>query len=132
MTFELASTPEEEAAGVVWDLVPAPGRVAVEVFNDVEERIIGAGLIVPPQRHPMGPKPTVGKVYAVCKPYTNDGEEYDAIFPVGVWVLFGQYTGSEISLNNRKFIVLRENDVVATVRSADEAKAPPIKVNARA
>jgi chaperonin GroES len=92
---------------------PAPGRIAVEVINNIEERMRKINLYLPPSG--VGAKPTVGKVIAVCDPYTKDGEEWEAIFPLGVHVVFGQYSGTQIQVGREQVIVLRETDILATI-----------------
>lgn len=93
-----------------YTLKPTPGRVAVEV--QTREGKYGS-LFIPVTAAPD--RPTIGRVCAVCDGYNADGEDYDPIFKVGDILVFGRYTGVEIEVGRKRIIVLRENDVLATL-----------------
>lgn len=88
-------------------LKPSPGRIAVEPFD--EPTRTSSGLYLPPSNK----QATVGRVVAVCEPYTKDGEEFEPIFRVGTIVCFGQFIGTVVQIERRSFILLREIDVLA-------------------
>lgn len=115
-----------------WTIKPAAARIAVEVVDETAERMRDLGLVIP-NRY-QGDKPVFGQVTAVCENYVQDGEEFDPIYPVGTWVLFGKFVGTEVQVGQRRVIVLRENDIIATLHPPAEAGAvelPRVKINAR-
>lgn len=58
-------------------------------------------------------KPQIGEVVAVGEGGVIDGKEIVMQIKVGDKVLFPKYSGSEIKLDNKNMIVLRQSDVLA-------------------
>ena len=85
---------------------PLAGRVIVEV-SPAEEKT-ASGLIIPDTAKE---KPQKGKVVAV-----GEGKKDEPItVKVGDTVLYGKYAGTEISVDGKEFLIMRESDIFAII-----------------
>ena len=91
-------------------LKPLYDRVIVE---RIEEDAKSAGGIIIPDT--AAEKPTQGKVAAVGTGKVVDGKVMDLTVKVGDRVLFGKYAGTEVELDGKKVVVMREDDIMAIV-----------------
>ena len=93
------------------NLKPLGSRVVVE---PLEENEITAGGIVLPDT--AKEKPQKGTVLAVGPgDRDEDGEKMPLDVKVGDTVLFQKYGGTEIKVDNKKLLILRESDLLAIV-----------------
>lgn len=72
-----------------------------------------AGGIVIPDTAGKDKKPMRGKVKHVGKGKYVDGKLQPLQVKEGDTVLFGQYSGTNIKLDNTEYLVLREEDIMA-------------------
>ena len=87
---------------------PLQDRVIVKRIDE-EEKTKG-GIIIPDTAKE---KPQEGKVIAVGKGKVNeDGKLMPLDVKVGDKILFGKYSGSEVTLDNEEYLILREEDVL--------------------
>ena len=92
-------------------LKPLGSRVVIE---PVEQEEITAGGIVLPET--AKEKPQKGTVMAVGAGDRNDkGERIPLDVKVGDIILFAKYSGTEIKLDGKKLLILRESDILAIV-----------------
>ncbi len=92
-------------------LKPLGSRVVIE---PVEQEEITAGGIVLPET--AKEKPQKGTVLAVGAGDRNDkGERIQMDVKVGDVILFAKYSGTEIKLDGKKLLILRESDILAIV-----------------
>lgn len=91
---------------------PLGDRVVVEPL-EAEEKSKG-GIILPDTAKE---KPQEGKVIAVGKGKINEktGEVIPIEVKVGDKVLYGKYSGTEITVDEKQYIILREDDILAIV-----------------
>ncbi len=90
---------------------PLGDRVVVEPL-EAEEKTKG-GIILPDTAKE---KPQEGKVVAVGKGKVNDkGEIIPMEVKVGDKVLYGKYAGTEVTVDDKQYIILREDDILAIV-----------------
>ena len=95
---------------------PLRDRVLVERIEEQEQRV--GGIIIPDTAKE---KPQEGRVVAVGKGRVNDkGETFPLDVKVGDTVLFGKYAGSEIKLDGKEYLILREEEVLGVVEGARE------------
>lgn len=89
---------------------PLDDRVVVEPF-EAEERTRG-GIVLPDTARE---KPQRGKVIATGpgKLLEKTGERGQMSLKVGDVVFYGKYTGTEVEIDNEKYVILRESDVLA-------------------
>lgn len=92
-------------------LKPLADRMVVE---PVEQEEITAGGIVLPET--AKEKPQKGTVVAVGPGGRNrDGEHVAMDVAEGDTVLFAKYAGTEIKVEGKKVLILRESDILAVV-----------------
>ncbi len=94
-------------------LKPLGNRVVVE---PVEQEEITAGGIVLPET--AKEKPQKGLVVSVGPGDRDDeGKRIALDVQVGDTVLFAKYSGTEIKLDGKKLLILRESDLLAIVET---------------
>ena len=90
---------------------PLGDRVLVQ-RNEADEEIRG-GLVIPDTAKE---KPQEGKVVAVGDGKTlESGEKVKMAVKAGDLVLFGKYSGTEVTIDNEEYLILREDDVLGIV-----------------
>jgi chaperonin GroES len=90
---------------------PLGGRVLVE---PVEQEEVTAGGIVLPET--AKEKPQQGKVLAAGPGDRNDkGERIALDVKVGDTVLFAKYSGTEVKMEGKKLLIMRESDLLGIV-----------------
>ncbi len=95
------------------DLKPLGSRVLVE---PVEENEVTAGGIVLPDT--AKEKPQKGLILSIGPgDRDEDGEHIPMDVKVGDTVLFQKYGGTEIKVEGKKLLILRESDLLAIVSS---------------
>jgi chaperonin GroES len=95
---------------------PLRDRILVERIEEQEQRI--GGIIVPDTAKE---KPQQGRVVAVGKGRVNDkGDVFPLDVTEGDTVLFGKYAGSEIKLDGREYLILREEEVLGVLEGVRE------------
>ena len=98
---------------------PLRDRILVERLEEQEQRV--GGIIIPDSAKE---KPQQGRVVAVGKGRVNDkGEVFPLDVAAGDVVLFGKYAGSEIKLEGREYLILREEEVLGVVEGVREPAA---------
>jgi chaperonin GroES len=78
----------------------------------VEPQDVGRGGIIIPDT--AKEKPQEGKVVAVGNGKVNDdGKRVSLDVRAGDRILFGKYSGSEVTLEDTEYVIMREEDVLA-------------------
>ena len=91
------------------NLKPLGARVVIE---PVEQEEVTAGGIVLPET--AKEKPQKGKVLSVGPgERDDDGKHIPMDVKAGDLVLFAKYSGTEIKLEGKKLLILRESDLLA-------------------
>jgi chaperonin GroES len=92
-------------------LKPLDDRVVIERV-EMEERTSG-GLVLPDTAKE---KPQKGRVMAVGEGKLLDsGERSRPGVKVGDEVLFGKYSGSEVTIDGQEYLIMRESDILAKI-----------------
>ncbi len=91
-------------------LNPLNDRVVVEP-NEQSSKT-ESGLFLPENAQE---KPQTGKVLAVGMGLYQDGSRVPLVVKVGDTVLFAKYSGTEVKLDGKKTLIIRESDVLAIV-----------------
>jgi chaperonin GroES len=95
---------------------PLRDRILVERIEEAEQRI--GGIIIPDTAKE---KPQSGRVIAVGKGRINDkGQVFPLDVKEGETVLFGKYSGSDIKIDGREYLILREDDVLGVLEDQPE------------
>ncbi len=85
---------------------PLSDRVLVE--PQAAESKTASGLYIPDSAKE---KPQQGKVVAVGK----GKKDHDMTVKVGDVVLYGKYSGSELKLDGKDYLIMREDDILAII-----------------
>ena len=92
-------------------LKPLADRVVVEPLED--EEITPGGIVLP---ETAKEKPQRGKLLAVGPGGRDeDGKMITMEVSVGDTVLFAKYAGTEIKMDGKKLLILRQSDLLAIV-----------------
>ena len=89
---------------------PLADRVVIKALEDGEQ--MRGGLYIPDTAKE---KPQQGEIIAVGPGRYDDGKLVPMSVSVGDKVLYGKYSGTEVTLENEQFLILREADVLAIV-----------------
>jgi chaperonin GroES len=93
------------------DIRPLHDRIIVERLE--EETKTAGGIIIPDTAKE---KPQQGKVIAVGKgKKTEDGKVLPLDVKVGDKILFGKYAGTEIKIEGKEYLMMREEDVLGVI-----------------
>ena len=88
---------------------PLHDRILVERLE--EQEVKRGGIIIPDTAKE---KPQEGKVIAVGNgKVTEDGKKLPLDVKAGDRILFGKYSGSEVKIEEKDYLILREEDVLA-------------------
>ena len=92
-------------------LKPLGNRVVVEPIE--QEEVTAGGIVLP---ETAKEKPQEAEIVAVGKGKTSDeGKVLTPEVKVGDKVLFGKYSGTEITVADNDYLILREADILAVV-----------------
>jgi chaperonin GroES len=88
---------------------PLHDRILVERLEEQEQ--MRGGIIIPDTAKE---KPQEGKVIAVgTGKVTDDGKRLGLDVKVGDKILFGKYSGSEVKVEDKEYLIMREEDILA-------------------
>ena len=88
---------------------PLHDRILIERLEEKEEK--RGGIIIPDTAKE---KPQEGKVIAVgAGKVTDEGKRLSLDVKVGDKILFGKYSGSEVKVDDKDYLILREEDILA-------------------
>jgi chaperonin GroES len=92
---------------------PVDERVLIEPLEE-EERKVG-GIIIPDTAKE---RPQLGKVIALGDdvPKKEGGKVLSEILKVGDKVIYAKYGGTEIKHDNKEYLIVSRNDVLAVVK----------------
>lgn len=94
-------------------LKPLHDHILVERIEE-EEQLRG-GIVIPDTAKE---KPQEGKVVAVGPGKTLDnGHELRMSLKKGDRILFGKYSGTDVKIDDREYLIMRENDVLGVLET---------------
>ena len=92
---------------------PLADRIVVKPLEDTEQ--MRGGLYIPDTAKE---KPQQGEVIAVGPgKMTEDGKRIPAELSVGDRILYGKYSGTEVTVAEEQYLILREADVLAIIKA---------------
>lgn len=92
-------------------LKPLGNRVVVEPIE--QEEVTAGGIVLP---ETAKEKPQKGTILAVGPgDRDEDGKRIPMDVSVGDMILFAKYSGTEIKVEDKKLLILRESDILALV-----------------
>jgi chaperonin GroES len=90
---------------------PLGGRVLIEAIE--QEEVTAGGIVLP---ETAKEKPQQGKILAAGPGDRNEkGERIAMDVKVGDIVLFAKYSGTEIKMEGKKYLIMRESDLLGIV-----------------
>jgi chaperonin GroES len=96
---------------------PLQDRIVIKRLEG--ETVTKGGIIIPDSAKE---KPIEGRVIAIGNgKWLKNGKARPVDVKVGDIVLFGKYSGNEIKIDGEEHMLLRESDVIAVMRSGEEA-----------
>ncbi len=90
------------------NLKPIKDRIVLEIIEETENKTKG-GIIIPDTSSKE--KPQIGKVVAV-----GNDEDLKKEIKVGDKVIYAKYSGTEVTLKEIKYLILKFEDVLAVVK----------------
>ena len=78
----------------------------------MSEETTKSGIVLPGQAKE---KPQQAEVIAVGPGGVVDGKEITMQVKVGDKVIYSKYSGTEVELDNEKYVVVKQNDILAVI-----------------
>ena len=91
-------------------LKPLADRVVIQSLES--EEVVKGGIILPGSAKE---KPQMAEVVAVGPGGVVDGKEVTMYVHEGDKVIYSKYAGTEVKLDDKEYIVVRQNDILAIV-----------------
>jgi len=91
-------------------VAPLSDRVMIKASEDTEQ--MRGGLFIPDTAKE---KPQQGEIIAVGPGRYEKNVRVPMELKVGDKVLYGKYSGTEVTIDNETYLILRESDVLAVV-----------------
>ena len=93
---------------------PLADRVVVKPFEEVETK--KGGIIIPDTAKE---KPMQGEVVEVgTGRKTEDGKTVEMEVKKGDRILYGKYSGTEVSIDGEELLIMRESDIFAIIQNS--------------
>lgn len=93
---------------------PLADRVVVKPFE--EQEIKKGGIIIPDTAKE---KPMQGEIIEVGSGrVTDDGKKLPLEVKKGDKVLYGKYSGTEVSIDGEEYLIMRESDIFAIIQKS--------------
>ncbi len=93
------------------NIQPLSDRVVVQA-QDAEEQT-ASGLYIPDTAKE---KPQRGVVLAAGPGRVENGTKIDMTVKAGDTVLYGKYSGTEVTLDNQDYMIMRESDILGILK----------------
>ena len=91
-------------------VTPLSDRVVVRAMEETEQ--MRGGLFIPDTAKE---KPQQGEIVATGPGKYEDGKLVPITVKVGDKVLYGKYSGTEVTIDDEALLILRESDVLAVI-----------------
>lgn len=103
----------DSPASVALNIRPLGDRVVIEATEEDEMTIAGGKLVLP---ETAKEKPQKGRIVAAGSGRKDEsGKLIPLDVEVGQSVLYAKYAGTEVKLNGKKYLILKESDILAIV-----------------
>jgi chaperonin GroES len=97
---------------------PLHDRIIIQRLDEGEQKV--GGIIIPDSAKE---KPQRGKVIAAGNGKSNDdGKRVPLDVKAGDTILFGKYSGQEITLDGEEYTIMREDEVLAIIEGGKTKK----------
>ncbi|MCB2231811.1 co-chaperone GroES [bacterium] len=96
------------------NIKPLADRVVVKPIEEMET--MKGGIIIPDTAKE---KPMQGEIIEVGPGRTSDeGNRMPLEVKKGDKVLYGKYSGTEVSIDGKEFLIMRESDIFAVIQNS--------------
>jgi chaperonin GroES len=103
----------ETAEATKLNLRPLADRVVIESVEEDEQTFAGGKLVLP---ETAKEKPQKGLILAIGPGrLDDDGKRVSMDVKAGDHVLYAKYAGTEVKIDGRKLLILKESDILAVV-----------------
>lgn len=92
------------------NIKPLSDRVVVKPLEEAE---VKKGSIIIPDT--AKERPMQGEVMEVGPGKTEDGKKINMEVKKGDKVLYGKYSGTEVTVDNMEYLIMREADILAVI-----------------
>jgi chaperonin GroES len=100
------------ATAAATQIRPLADRIVVKALEDTEQ--MRGGLYIPDTAKE---KPQQGEVISVGPgKMTDEGTRIEPEVKAGDRVLYGKYSGTEVTVAEEQYLILRESDVLAVIK----------------
>jgi chaperonin GroES len=89
---------------------PLSDRVVIRALEETEQ--MRGGLYIPDTAKE---KPQQGEIISIGPGKYEDGKLVPMSVKVGDKVLYGKYSGTEVTIDGENYLILRESDVLAVI-----------------
>jgi chaperonin GroES len=97
---------------------PLHDRIIVSRIEEGEQKV--GGIIIPDSARE---KPMQGKVISAGNGKSNDeGKRVPLDVKAGDTILFGKYSGQEIKLDGKDYLIMKEDEILAVLEPRDSKK----------
>jgi chaperonin GroES len=110
MTASTSALKPKSKVKVQIQIQPLADRVVVRPLEDAEQ--MRGGLFIPDTAKE---KPQQGEIIAVGPGRFEKGERVPMELKRGQKVLFGKYSGAEVTLDDEEVLIIKESDVLAVL-----------------
>ncbi|MBU1318255.1 MAG: co-chaperone GroES [candidate division Zixibacteria bacterium] len=94
------------------NIKPLADRIMIRALEQTEVK--KGGIIIPDTAKE---KPVQGEVVAAGPGrITDDGKKINLDVKVGDKVLYGKYSGTEVTFEDQEYLIMRESDVLAIIQ----------------
>src|SRR5258705_6815067 len=97
-------------SGTSTKVSPLADRVVIKAVEETEQ--MRGGLYIPDTAKE---KPQQGEIVAVGPGRFDEGKRVPMDVKVGDKVLYGKYSGTEVTIDGEQLLILRESDVLAVI-----------------
>jgi chaperonin GroES len=92
------------------NIKPLADRVVIKAGESAEVK--KGGIIIPDTAKE---KPQEGEVFEVGPGRTEDGKVVPMEVKKGDRILYGKYSGTEVSIDGEDYLIMRESDILAII-----------------
>ena len=93
------------------NIKPLADRVMIRALEQAEVK--KGGIIIPDTAKE---KPVQGEIVAAGPGrIADDGKKVDLEVKVGYKVLYGKYSGTEVTIDEQEYLIMRESDIFAII-----------------
>ena len=91
------------------NIQPLRDNVVISPEKETEKGKTETGIYLPETADTGNEKPQIGKVVAV-------GDSKKVIVKKGEKVIYNKYSGTEVSINNEDYLIVKNEDVLAIIK----------------